>query len=141
MAKQDDFARYTIRIPADLYSAIEKTAEEQNRSLNSEITARLNLSFGYYEAIKKIEFLQNENNKLNREIELMEGDLRQVAEDRKNAEIKNINQSIYVGNFRILLKTICNHILSFGESVPEDLRTFAKDTLSEIKSEETAQPK
>ena len=43
MAKQDDYARYTIRIPADLYERLKEAAGE--KSVNAEIIARLQGSF------------------------------------------------------------------------------------------------
>lgn len=43
MAKQDDYARYTIRVPADLYSRIGTAAGP--KSINAEIIARLEASF------------------------------------------------------------------------------------------------
>lgn len=44
MAKQDEYARYTIRIPQDVYRAIEEAASAANRSVNAEIQARLQRS-------------------------------------------------------------------------------------------------
>ncbi|MFB9952451.1 Arc family DNA-binding protein [Rhizobium puerariae] len=44
MAKQDDYARYTIRVPQETYSLIEKAAAEANRSVNAEIVSRLETS-------------------------------------------------------------------------------------------------
>lgn len=43
MAKQDDYVRYTIRVPARLYAQIEDAAGE--KSVNAEINARLQGSF------------------------------------------------------------------------------------------------
>jgi hypothetical protein len=50
MAKQDDFIRYTIRVPADLYRLVEMAAFEANRSNNAEIIARLEASFAHSSA-------------------------------------------------------------------------------------------
>lgn len=44
MAKQDDYARYTIRVPKDIYSAIEAAAQDGGRSVNAEIINRLALT-------------------------------------------------------------------------------------------------
>jgi hypothetical protein len=41
MAKQDDYVRYTIRVPKEPYAAIEKAAMEAGRSMNAEIVQRL----------------------------------------------------------------------------------------------------
>lgn len=41
MAKQDEFTRYTIRIPQPLYKAIEEAASSAGRSVNAEVTQRL----------------------------------------------------------------------------------------------------
>lgn len=44
MAKQDDYVRYTIRLPAPLYEKVREAAGE--KSVNAEIIARLEASFG-----------------------------------------------------------------------------------------------
>ncbi|QCM09096.1 Arc family DNA-binding protein [Agrobacterium tumefaciens] len=41
MAKQTDFVRYTIRVPREIYAAIERHAEENQRSVNAEVIQRL----------------------------------------------------------------------------------------------------
>jgi len=43
MAKQDDYVRYTIRVPADLYEQIREAAGD--KSVNAEIIDRLQRSF------------------------------------------------------------------------------------------------
>lgn len=43
MAKQDDYVRYTIRVPADLYEKVRAAAGD--KSVNAEIIARLEASF------------------------------------------------------------------------------------------------
>jgi hypothetical protein len=43
MAKQDDYVRYTIRVPADLYGKLQEAAGE--KSINAEIITRLEASF------------------------------------------------------------------------------------------------
>lgn len=45
MAKQDDFVRYTIRVPEELYKRVAESAEGGGRSVNAEIIARLEASF------------------------------------------------------------------------------------------------
>lgn len=42
MAKQDDYVRYTVRLPADLYQRIQNAAGD--KSVNAEIIHRLELS-------------------------------------------------------------------------------------------------
>ena len=49
MAKQDDFVRYTIRVPAPLYERLKDAAGV--KSVNAEIVARLENSFRESEAI------------------------------------------------------------------------------------------
>lgn len=44
MAKQDDYARYTVRLPADLYARIQALATLHERSVNSEIISMLQLA-------------------------------------------------------------------------------------------------
>lgn len=43
MAKQDDYVRYTIRVPSELYFKIQESAGE--KSINAEIVSRLAHSF------------------------------------------------------------------------------------------------
>lgn len=41
MAKQDDYVRYTIRVPAALYARIQFVADNSGRSINAEIMGAL----------------------------------------------------------------------------------------------------
>lgn len=41
MAKQDDYTRYTIRVPREAYAHLETAAREAGRSINAEIVDRL----------------------------------------------------------------------------------------------------
>lgn len=50
MAKQDDYVRYTIRVPANLYAQIQAAAGE--KSVNAEIAARLEGSFAPFDATR-----------------------------------------------------------------------------------------
>lgn len=43
MAKQDNYVRYTIRVPEELYSRIKESAGD--KSINAEIIERIELSF------------------------------------------------------------------------------------------------
>lgn len=45
MAKQDDYVRYTIRVPRPLYARVEKAAAQSERSVNGEIVAALEEQF------------------------------------------------------------------------------------------------
>lgn len=45
MAKQDDYVRYTIRVPANLYDRVQAAAEGGGRSVNAEVVQRLESSF------------------------------------------------------------------------------------------------
>ena len=44
MAKQDNFVRYTIRVPAEIYDHVLAAAESNGRSVNAEIVQRLEAS-------------------------------------------------------------------------------------------------
>ncbi|WP_172901050.1 Arc family DNA-binding protein [Sinorhizobium fredii] len=44
MAKQDNFVRYTIRVPAEIYDRVLAAAESSGRSVNAEIVQRLEAS-------------------------------------------------------------------------------------------------
>jgi hypothetical protein len=48
MAKQDDYARYTVRLPSELYQRVQSHAEANERSVNAEIISLLEL--GVWEA-------------------------------------------------------------------------------------------
>jgi len=45
MAKQDEWIRITLRIPGDLHSKLVSAADENNRSMNAEIIATLELVY------------------------------------------------------------------------------------------------
>lgn len=82
MAKQDDYVRYTIRVPASLYARVQDAAGE--KSVNAEIVARLEDSFSLdevsdfpgFSAAEKASMLHNQleqaRAKLNNSIELPE---------------------------------------------------------------------
>ena len=57
MHAKDELKRTTLRIPAHLYSRVEKSAQENGRSLNSEIMSTLNDAYppDPYEAIEMLE--------------------------------------------------------------------------------------
>ncbi|MGO7370086.1 Arc family DNA-binding protein [Rhizobium ruizarguesonis] len=44
MAKQDDYVRYTIRVPREVYAPLEQAADTSGRSMNAEIVRRLTWS-------------------------------------------------------------------------------------------------
>lgn len=44
MAKQDDYARYTVRLPAELYKRVQAHAEANERSANAEIISLLDVA-------------------------------------------------------------------------------------------------
>lgn len=71
MAKQDDYVRYTIRVPAGLYERLQKAAGE--KSINAEIVARLEASLpATSEMLTPAQFKQVLEAKLAKMIESME---------------------------------------------------------------------
>ncbi|WP_404404921.1 hypothetical protein [Pelagibacterium halotolerans] len=56
MAKQDDYVRYTIRVPAGLYARLQDAAGE--KSVNAEIVERLDRSFRTLPVELGLEFVQ-----------------------------------------------------------------------------------
>ncbi|ACM35621.1 MULTISPECIES: Arc family DNA-binding protein [Rhizobium/Agrobacterium group] len=51
MAKQDDYVRYTIRIPRWIYTLVENSAGEHTRSINAEIIE--NLTYAHSDEAKR----------------------------------------------------------------------------------------
>ena len=45
MAKQDDYIKTALRLPADLHARIQLAAEKAGRSMNAELINRLDMSF------------------------------------------------------------------------------------------------
>jgi hypothetical protein len=55
MARQDDYIRITLRIPAALHVRLLETCERTNRSMNAEIITRLERSLDDQDALVAIE--------------------------------------------------------------------------------------
>jgi hypothetical protein len=47
MKSQDDYLKTALRLPRDLHKQIHQAAEQEGRSMNAEIVARLQASFDY----------------------------------------------------------------------------------------------
>ncbi|MGX5708273.1 Arc family DNA-binding protein [Brucella lupini] len=54
MAKQDDYMRYTIRVPSGVYQHIQDAAESAGRSVNAEIIERLENSIQKDESLVEV---------------------------------------------------------------------------------------
>jgi hypothetical protein len=44
MAKQDEYTRYTIRVPSELYERLQRHASENGRSINAEVISLLEVA-------------------------------------------------------------------------------------------------
>ncbi len=54
MAKQEDYTRTQLRIPADLYNALREATDKSGRSMNAEMIARLEGSFADQDKIDRL---------------------------------------------------------------------------------------
>lgn len=73
MAKQDDYVRYTIRVPSDLYRRLQEAAGE--KSVNAEIVQRLWLSL---RSPEEEALIKNDVAHMRREMRLMQDFMREM---------------------------------------------------------------
>ncbi|WP_312795588.1 hypothetical protein [Tianweitania sp.] len=106
MAKQDDYVRYTIRVPSDLYARVQEAAGE--KSLNAEIVERLESSFEEIEGYKELSELFMETMKDN-----LARSQREVEEYRQLAHTISLMRHT-IERFRDVV----------GEDLPDDLKTL-----------------
>lgn len=107
MAKQDDYVRYTIRVPAELYERLQLAAGE--KSVNAEIVSRLENSFDEFEGYK----------------EMTELFLATMQDNAANAQRELLEYRQMVGTVRLMRHMIDRFAEHFGsEKLPEDLKTL-----------------
>lgn len=138
MAKQEDYVRYTIRVPKELYAAIERSAAEANRSINAEVIE--NLTFAQYDDIgDRAELLLRIRDK---EIELktqvrdlseMEKDMKFLVDviSDKDGIIREYRDVIAMHRtgilqFGMMYKTLAAALTVRAGEIPQDLLDFAK---------------
>lgn len=110
MAKQDEYVRYTIRVPTSLYDLLKDAAGE--KSVNAEIVDRLEGTFGSDDKVA----LQAENEALKVTLDMLEHERRKLAGDlrelRKLREEMDMSEGAardyflqkYEGAFRMISK-------------------------------------
>ncbi|SIR06488.1 Arc-like DNA binding domain-containing protein [Rhizobium sp. RU35A] len=125
MAKQDDYSRYTIRVPRDVYAAIENSAEAANRSVNAEITARLEFSIA--NPPSTVEGLRRRIEALESEIGLMEQDLKDQASEMESLREIISNAKYFLDKNRDYQRRLMFHVLNYIDEIPEDLAIWAHD--------------
>jgi translation elongation factor EF-G len=133
MAKQDDYVRYTIRVPRHVYSAIEAAADVANRSANAEIVERLTSAVDSSRPERsQLETRIAEQDKAIEELQrLLEGVSIRAEEWKALWEAQYKNKNDVVG----LLRSVCHQILAYGDSVPANLSEFAENMLESLKVE------
>lgn len=125
MAKQDDYARYTVRIPQNLYAEIERAAEAANRSVNAEIVERL--AYSVSTPAERVSEMENA-------LEAMEGQL--VVAERIISEAEEKIEAMSLGNAALSgivrdhfsdLKKLMHQVLNYVDKIPIDLAIWAYD--------------
>lgn len=106
-AKQDQF---NLRFPDGMRERIAREAEKSGRSMNTEIVSRLEFTLDSHVADEK--------------------ELRSLVdqvEEYKRLLIEKINNQ---KGQTALFKSVCHHILSYGDDIPPELIKFAEEMLS-----------
>lgn len=129
MAKQDDFARYTIRIPASLYAKIEAAAEAAERSINAEIMQRLELAMSenIWERQKFIDTLNFKQHIIDKQIHILNEAL---SEKNKYKDLLNSERAIRDLQ-ATMLRLVCLTAYQHSSSPPE-LKQIAAETLRQL---------
>lgn len=123
MAKQDDYARITIRIPMEIYDQIQDAAESAQRSLNGEIIQRLSSNSAFTD-----EHLQLLSGTIDQARRVMSWQLRQKREWRAIAR----TQSIAINGMTLAISSLCNTIVDQRENVPRDVLEAAEMLLKSV---------
>ncbi|MDP9571485.1 UNVERIFIED_ORG: hypothetical protein J2W66_001970 [Agrobacterium larrymoorei] len=123
MAKQDDYARYTIRVPKEVYSAVEMAAEQNGRSLNAEIVDRLAFSVAHP---------AEEWEELSIAVQVLTGDLKR-AEEKLEAVIRHADVLSAVSDqeFDYQLRMMYQ-VLNYLDEIPVELAIWAFDIIAAI---------
>lgn len=120
MAKQDDYARITIRIPMEIYDQIQDAAESAQRSLNGEIIQRLSSDRPFTH-----EHLQLLSSTIDQARRVMSWQLRQKREWRAIAR----TQSLAINGITLAISALCNTIIDRRENVPREVLEAAETLL------------
>ncbi|TDX77743.1 Arc-like DNA binding dprotein [Neorhizobium sp. R1-B] len=130
MAKQDDYARYTIRIPKDVYSALEEAASAANRSVNAEIVERLSYAVehprSHYELLlAKLHSLASQSEDDERTLE--------DAQRRIDAMAKAGEKLSFVAEQGFdFQRKLMYHVLNYVDEIPAELAIWAYDVISAV---------
>ena len=120
MAKQDEYVRYTIRVPADLYAVLEQGAASSERSVNAEIVEQLR------RAVSEDWIARTEHD---REIARYL-DVADLTRNATKMHERNWKAAAKDADLQVaLLNSVCHHIISHGQAVPAHLRDFADKIL------------
>lgn len=127
MAKQDDYTRYTIRVPQHLYAALDQAASASNRSINAEIVERLAFA---------VEHPPEHWEKLASAVQALDSELDEAAAKydalSRHAEIMNV---VTDQEFDYQLR-LMYHVLNYLDEIPIDLATWAFDMIAAIERNE-----
>lgn len=127
MAKQDDYSRYTIRVPQHLYAALDEAASASNRSINAEIVERLAFA---------VEHPPEHWEKLSRAVQALDSELDQAAAKydalARHAEVMNaVSDQEFDYQLRLMY-----HVLNYVDDIPIDLAVWAFDMIATIERSE-----
>jgi len=130
MAKQDDYARYTIRIPQEVYSALEQAATAANRSVNAEIVERLTYAVehprSHYELLlTKLHSLATQSEEDERALEDAQRRIDALAEAA--AKLKFVADQGF--DFQ---RKLMYHVLNYVDDIPPELAIWAYDVIASV---------
>lgn len=130
MAKQDDYARYTIRVPAHLYASIEKAAQETERSVNAEIIQRLELAMSedLWERQKFVDTLKFKQHIIDKQLHMLSEHLAKKA----LVEQMLVAEKSARAAEEMILQIFCLATIKHPET-PPDLRDMAASILEQLK--------
>lgn len=118
MAKQDNYVRYTIRVPQETYSQLEKAAAGANRSANAEIVSRLERS---------VEFDAPDHQRLTREFEALQKELKQVRATNALTARMISRADADLTKHLVISRAFCLAILSDSNGLSEQVRKLVED--------------
>jgi Arc-like DNA binding domain len=125
MADNEEKTQFKLMLPIEVKSRLEEAAHENRRSLSAEIIARLEHSVA--NPPEAVEALKRQSDALDDEINIMEEDLRHLADNIKSLQGANANLKELVDDSAELPLRLMHHILTYIDAVPDELAIWAYD--------------
>jgi hypothetical protein len=118
MAKQDNYVRYTIRVPQETYSQLEKAAAGANRSANAEIVGRLEQS---------VEFEAPDYQRLAQNFKELQKELKQVRAMNAITARMITRSDADLTKHLVISRAFCLAILNNSDGLSEQIRKLIED--------------